>query len=93
MQHDLCLLRSTKRKGVAQREVYAGVLDVLQKYVILLDHKGNKLFLEKYFFTSFGDQLHHQKKWVANGWVGELYTGMTENNNMLLVESKSWCQI
>ena len=62
-------------------------------YVILLDRKGNKLFLEKYFFTSFGDQLHHQKKWVANGWAGELYTGMTENNNMLLVESKSWCQI
>ena len=28
----------------------------------LVSPKGNKLFLEKYFFTSFGDQLHHQKK-------------------------------
>ena len=54
---------------------------VFYEYVILLDHKGNKLLLEKYFVTCFGDQLHHQKKWVANGWVGELYTGMTENNN------------
>ena len=59
-------------------------LDFISK-IRLLDHKGNKLFLEKYFFTSFGDQVHHQKKWVANGWVGELYTGKTENNNMMLI--------